>query len=627
MIVEVVKTKKDIASVAKAVQRVYKDAVANRNNKSTHFDKSITEVLEDCHKDRRGIISCDEAEIAAELSHLGLEFGRRKSGQAKDIFCDVVRHSIDQPIFEPTDIPVLPESTKVEILNETYSVLFGEGFAGNLQEDLIAPLKLEALAKQKESAAKKASLAEKQVRDALEEMDYDNEMEKIIDDVVSMPIAIANYPCYEYKEVPTWKKDEYVLEKKLVSKMKRVSPFDFYIIDGSEPRKSSGVIEVCRVHPSDLEGMKGLPDWFDNEIDEVVKKCAETHIQNIGSYKNQERKAGTLGTDEIEFIKFYGKLPRNLFDTKKIKLDDSDSSYVEMIVFVSGEKILYCKQQKSNSAEFRPYYSTSYEKLNGSAYGTGILQRVHKASRIARAMTYAMIRNAGYTARPTGEMDYARLTEFNNVADLKSLNIGGFFHVSPDVTGRQGGAKDAVSVYNIPNHMAQFQAGITFFLDLIDLLSAVPKISSGDMRGMATLGRSFRGIAMVQAAESKATKSALDNFDHDIQEPLFLAMYQELLQNTKNSNLKGDIRVKARGTSGYTTKESKAAAKQESLQFLAPFAAEMPPQLRESLLRSVMQDMGIDTERYYGGAAPVQSPLVPTETTTAPSFGGEKIPV
>jgi hypothetical protein len=175
--------------------------------------------------------------------------------------------------------------------------------------------------------------------------------------------------------------------------------------------------------------------------------------------------------------------------------------------------------------------------------------------------------------------------------------------------------------------MAQYQAGVTFFLDIIDLLSAVPKISSGDMRGLATLGRSFRGIAMVQAAESKSTKAALDNFDKDIQEPIFLAMYNELMSGTKNSNIKGDIRVKARGTSGYTTKEAKAAARQESLQQLAPFSAQIPPDLMEAVLRGFIEDMGIDTERYYGGVSPSEGGAVAPEVTESPSFGGEKIPV
>jgi hypothetical protein len=614
-------------AIAKAIQAAYTNAVSIRDGKSSHFDKSVSKVLKDCHNDRRGILSEDEKEIADELCHIGLEFSKRKMGQAFDIFADTVRHSVDQPIFEPTDVPELTDSLRQEILQKSYKELLGQGFAGDLTEDLIRPLKLETLAKYKDEASKKAQLAEKSVRDMLEEMDYDNEMRRVIDDLTSMPIAVACYPAYEYKEVSKWSGDKFTTKKKLVSTLKRVSPFDFYMIDGIEPKKCAAVIEVCRVHPSELEGMIGESDWFDDEIESSVSECAKTNIQSFGGYQNREKESGIIGKDEIEFIKFYGKLPRTLFEGAKIKLDNEKTTYVEMIVFVSGEKILYAKQQRANSAQFRPYYATSYEKLNGSAYGVAIAQRTHKASRIARSMVYAMVRNAGFTAQPTGEMDIARLQEFNHPDDLTRLNIGKFLHSSPDVTGRQGGHVNAVSTYNIPNYMAQYQSGVTFFLDIIDLLSAVPKISSGDMRGLATLGRSFRGIAMVQAAESKSTKAALDNFDKDIQEPIFLAMYNELMSSTKNSNLKGDIRVKARGTSGYTTKEAKAAARQESLQQLAPFSAQIPPNLMEAVLRGFIEDMGIDTERYYGGVSPSEGGAVAPEVTESPSFGGEKIPV
>jgi hypothetical protein len=409
--------------------------------------------------------------------------------------------------------------------------------------------------------------------------------------------------------------------------MKRVSPFDFYMVGGTEPKKAAALIEVCRAHPDNLEQMIGVDGWFEDVIKSLV--ADDTHYQrnSMSSFKNKELDSRLLKNNEIEYIKFHGKLLRELFKGTSIKLDDKKSTYVEMIVYVCGDKVIYAKQQKANSPEFRPYFTSAYEKLNGSSHGIAILQRVHKACRVARSMVFASIRNASYTARPTGEIDKARLTEFNNEKDLGHLNIGTFLHAAPDITGKQGGHTPAVTLYDIPNHMSQYQAGITFFMDLIDLLSAVPKISSGDMRGLATLGRSFRGIAMVQAAESKATKGALDNFDRDIQEPIFLSMYNELLEDNKNNNVKGDIRVKARATSGYTTKEAKAAARSEGLQYLAPFAAQLPPEVVQALLYSVVSDMGVDIERYTGKPTAAQTGLTEPPVTSTPSFGGETIRV
>lgn len=619
--------KNSMDDIGQAVSNIFTKAQASRSSKSVHFEKSVDDILLDCHNDRRGILSKDEQGIAAELCHLGLDFGRRKSNQAKDIILDVVRHSIDQPIYEPTNVPSLPASAEKEVLQKVYDELLGEGFVGGLTNDLIKPLKIETLAKYNDEAQKKATLVEKYVRDMLEEMDYDNESTKLIDDFVSMPICIANYPHYEYKEVPKWSGDNWTTQEKLVGKMKRVSPFDFYIVGGDEVEKASAVIETCRVHPSNLEKMIGIDGWYDDQIKEIVLNKSQNTDTYISSYKNKEQEKNSLNNEEIQYIKFYGQLPRALFKGTKVKLDGKESTYVEMIIYAFGKQIIYAKQQKSNSSKYRPYDITAYEKLNGSAYGTGILQRVHNASRIARSMTYAMIRNAGYTAQPTGEMDISRLTEFQDAKDLGSLNLGTFLHAEPDLTGKQGGHTPAVTVYNIPNYMGQYQAGITFFMDIIDLLSAVPKISSGDMRGLATLGRSFRGVAMVQAAESKSTKGALDNYDHDIQERIFLKMYNEMMENTKNKNLKGDVRVKARATSGYTTKEAKAAARSEALQFIAPFADKAPPGAINALIFKVLEDFGVDIERYTGTPTDSMPGLTQPDPTTTQGFGGEKIDV
>lgn len=628
----VIHRNKEIATneIVAEITRIYSDAQAARGSKSPHFEKSIDQVLQECHDDRRGRLPKDEIEIADELAHLGLEFGKRKAISAMDIMKDVLRHSIDQPILEPTDEPELTDEATNEILVQVKEKLYLEGFVGDLKSELIKPIKAEVLAKKKEVAQKRAYLAEKKLRDRLEQMEYDNEMDKVVDDFVSMPYAVVKYPSYEYKEVPYWSGNSWKLKHELVARAKRVSPFDIYLVGGDNAFNSAAVIEVIRCHVSELEAMKSEDNWRTSEIEEIISTSVGRSIGPALPSKNREygNTYTSASKDYVEFIEFVGKLPRRLFDKSGMKID-GNSDFIEITAVVCENRLLYIKQQKANSAQFRPYYISSYEKLNGSYAGIGVLQRVHKASRIARSMVYANVRNAAFTSRPTGEWDIGRMTEFYPQEDLQKLGAGQLYFASPDITGKQGGHSPALTLWNIPNYSAQFQNLVTFYMDLIDMLSMVPKIGSGDMRGMATLGRSFRGIAMVQAAESKSTKAALDNFDRDIQEPLFLAMYNEEMADPKNADIRGDIRVKTRGTSGYTVKEAQASARQEALQYLAPYAQQIPPEILQDMLKAVMTDSGIDTEKYFKQLPPVVEGMGEgeVEPTTSPGFGGENIPI
>jgi hypothetical protein len=282
------------------------------------------------------------------------------------------------------------------------------------------------------------------------------------------------------------------------------------------------------------------------------------------------------------------------------KLDINEDQTYEVCTAVYRDILVHLTALPINSPSFRPYYVASYEPINGHWAGTGVIQRVLKASRIARSFAYAAIRNASYSATPTGEMDYSRLAEFYPDQDeLGSLNAGHMFLTSPDRTGSAGG-KNAVNFYNVPNNTANLLAGMKVFTDLIDQLAAIPKIGAGDLSGQSTLGRSYRGIAMVMAAEAKTIKAALLTYDTRIQEPILKAMFYDLMETTKDPLLQGDASIIARSTSGYLLKESQAAARSETLNAAVGLAQAglVDPGLLKSLVRQVLIDQGVSVDEY-----------------------------
>lgn len=638
----------------------FRDAAISRDTDTSHFELGLTKEIELCHMSRRGILDDDEKQIADELATVGLEFGKRKAYTATNLMYEVVRDSIDRPILSPTAKPEINDDSINEIVNEMKKDIFLEkGTQGIIPSaddlnTLAESLTLQYAGKKVAISKKGVEKAEVEIQDAIQQSDYRQVSRELIDDFCSMPFCVAKYPSYQYVETAKWKKNKWVNEMEVKPVLERVSPFDFFILNGTSPKTAEATFEIRTTLLNSLAQMKGQDNWIDDNLDKII-------TDKDGAYAYKSHNSGMFFTaTNKEKREHYSYLAHKnnvltLLETRitlagsdvkkanvaKDKLKDiKDNKFYELHTITCGTMMLFFKVVPDTEPIKRPYYVTSYERINGAWAGIGILQRVRKAERIARSFLYASIRNAARSAEPAGEINFERLKQFYDNSIEKIIGQkGGMYIVESDPTGTAGGSK-AVTYYDIPNHTNQFLSAMQVFIDLVDLLSDVPKLSAGDMSGMATLGRSYRGLAMVQQAESKAIRGALDNYDMFIQEPIFKRMYFDLISATKDAQIRtGDAEILARGTSGYLRKETDAAARQETLMNMGDRLAAISPELARDFTIQVLKDQSVDVESYIknstqAGVPPEMAGNVPPMggkeglvQATSPGFGGEKIPV
>lgn len=594
--------------LAAAINSRFADAQTARASNFQHFDVGLDQVLVDCHYARRGILSPDEKEVADELAHVGLAFGKQKSVTAANVFNDLVRNSIDQPLLEPTPVPDLPDDIKESILADLKQELLENKFSGDLRE-LASSLKLQAYGTTMERAKSAAVKAEIALRDVLAESDIRNVMQELLDDFCAMPYCVAKSPSYRFIDTPYWNKDEIAVKREIKPTVERISPFNFWILNGTTPQNAEACFEIASVQDAALKEMKGKKGWISESIDAALSTEAPRHPMANSIRWNHENKEQIAdfrhtGTDTRELLWAHCRV--NGSDLIKLDVDkyggkaiDAEKVY-EVCVGVVNFYIVHLTTMAANSPSVRPYQVASFEPINGSWAGIGILQRVAKAERIARSFTFSAIRNAAYSAKPTGEIDYTRLKEFYpNQEDLQGFMAGHLYLSTPDRTGAAGG-RGAVNFFDVPNNTQQLLNGVTFFLEILESLAGVGKLTVGNMQGLATLGRSHRGISLVMGAESKLVRAALDNFDKLMLEPQLKAMYLHMLQNNKDAQIKGDASIIARSTMGYLNRETQAASRQESLNSAVGLAAQglVDKELLTMLVENVLQDQGIDIKAY-----------------------------
>jgi hypothetical protein len=601
---------------------------------------SLNATLIDCYNKRRGNICGEEAEVANELAHVALDFEKDRVNIAIAAIQDLIIQSLEFPMLEPTPIPTLSADANNAILQKIKEKLISNNFQGS-PEELIAvtkEVKREAQALENATVHTATMAMEKKIRDYLVETDFANTMTQVIDDFVTYPYACVKTISWEAKPVPTFsaKGSNVTIKNTAQLTVKRVSPFDiFFPATARTVTDAAFIIETKHITVAQLANLKKLPNYFKDKINEALVLLADgannsMDWMNLTNLETNVQINSLLGHNDaklITILEHHGTVSgRTLHDDYGMK-DCALDQFYEVVAEVVAGRCIHLRKAMYNAAEARPYAIESFERLNGSMIGVGVIQRCTKAAKVARSFMYSAIRNAAASSEPTGEVDYSRIKDYVNVEDVGQFPTGMIFPVTQPISNN--GAK-AFSFYDVPNNTPSMLNGMKFFLQLLEEASGIPSIVTGDLgQSGQTLGRSFRGMALVLAAASKTLKAPLSRLDNMVETVINHIQQYELLYGA-DDRVKGDARVLARGSISLIMKEAQAASRSETLQNAIQLAqtGTVPPQLIQELVAQVMEDNGVDTQRFFPDLQTQElTNAQQLGTTQAPSFNGQNLTV
>lgn len=105
------------------------------------------------------------------------------------------------------------------------------------------------------------------------------------------------------------------------------------------------------------------------------------------------------------------------------------------------------------------------------------------------------------------------------------------------------------------------------FSELADEYSGIPRYMTGLAGGEGGAGRTASGMSMMIGNASKQIKQTISSIDIHIIGPSVERAYQWVLQYDPDADLKGDLKIVARGALSLVTKESAQVRRNEFLQF------------------------------------------------------------
>ena len=159
-------------------------------------------------------------------------------------------------------------------------------------------------------------------------------------------------------------------------------------------------------------------------------------------------------------------------------------------------------------------------------------------------------------------------------------------------SGQTGQAIHGVKFPNTaPENMMMFDR----FRQLADESTGIPSYSHGQT-GVQSTTRTAAGMSMLMGASALNIKTVIKNIDDYLLRPLGEAMFQWNMQFNEESEIQGDLHIKARGTSSMMMKEVRSQRLMTFMQTasnpsLAPFVK------WHTILREIAKTLDIDPDK------------------------------
>ena len=554
------------------------------------------------YRNYRGVYGNDMAFTESEKSKVFVKITKTKVMAAYGQLIEVLFSSGKFPLgIEPTSIPEniaeyahVSKSPQQETQKEPESPY---GFPGDGQdlepgaiyESLLGGLKDEYSGAEFTEGVSKDSRSEPQISPA--EISAGN-MQRLIHDQLeeSSAISVMRHSLFEMALLGTgiikgpfsydkvqhyWNKDKetgentYNPKTKLVPKIEAVSCWDFYPDpDAVNIEDADYVIQRHNYTKSQVRDLSNRPYFRNEAIRECLSMGSNYQARGYESSLLDRETTDEFDKNRYEILEFWGYLDKELaiqagLDIDEDSLDDLDE--IQVNCWVCNGKILRLVLNPFTPGRI-PYLVSPYEINPYQFFGVGIPENMDDSQTIMNGHARMAIDNLALAGNLVFDIDETMLVPGQ---DMKVFP-GKIFRRQSGMPGQ------AIHGVKFPNTSTENLMMFDRFRQLADESTGIPSYSHGTT-GVQSTTRTAAGMSMLMGAAALNVKTVVKNIDDYLLRPLGEAMFAWNMQfNEDSPEIRGDVEIKARGTSSLMQKEVRSQRLMTFLQAasnqnLAPF--------------------------------------------------------
>ena len=591
------------------------------------------------YRNYRGIYGSDIQFTEAEKSRVFIKVTKTKTLAAYGQIVDVLFANSKFPLtVDPTELPdgvvdsvhfdpKLPEQLSDRNVNPY-------GFAGDGKQipagateqtlvDSLGPLAddLEGIDNLKDGAGKTPSAItfspamiaakkmQKKIQDQLEESSASKHLRSTAFEMALFGTGVMKGPFAVDKEYPSWNDNgEYEPTIKTVPQVSHVSVWNFYPDpDANNMEEAQYVIERHKMSRSQLRALKKRPYFRSAVIDEAIQ---------IGENYDREHWEDDLsdyapehGTERFEVLEYWGMCDISMLEEQGVEIPSelSEADELQTNVWICNGKLLRMVINPFKPARI-PYMAAPYELNPYSFFGVGIAENMDDTQTLMNGFMRMAVDNAVLSGNLLIEVDETNLVPGQDL----SVYPGKVFR-------RQGGAPgQAIFGTKFPNVAGENLQLFDKARVLADESTGLPSFSHGQT-GVSGVGRTASGISMLMNAASSGIKNVIKNVDDYLLRPLGEGLFRFNMQFDYDSDIKGDLEVKARGTESLMANEVRSQRLMQFMQVassptLAPFAK------FDYIIREIAKSMELDPDKVTNNMneAAIQAELMKAFQQPAP---------
>ena len=407
-------------------------------------------------------------------------------------------------------------------------------------------------------ARSRAEAMEREIDDVLTECDYPAEGRRCIHYAAVLGTGILKGP-----QVETFTNSKYrqveggewagMIEEEERPVTRNVYPWDFVPdMSGRELRDCEYVFER---HFMTRKQIRTLPKSYDqNAIQKLLKLDATATHQTADAEGLYNELRALSGLDQnyrdrrYEVWEYHGPISIKVLQEVGVELDKDDESMPEVdgIVIFSGDIVLKVMLNPYDTEEW-PYSVFVCEPDEACLFGYGIPHLCANSQDILNTAWRQMLDNGAMAVGEQVVVNKKAVAPADGTWTLKPKKV---WLAQGDAATMD--VQKAFSSFSINSHQQEYQNVIQLAKSFMDEESGLPMIAQGEQGQVTpTLG----GMSMLMNAANAVRRAQVKEWDDNVTKPMIRRFYAWMMQFSPKSEIKGDMTIKARGTSALLVKE------------------------------------------------------------------------
>lgn len=325
------------------------------------------------------------------------------------------------------------------------------------------------------------------------------------------------------------------------------------------------IVDYIKVHPQGEIRLR----YFDNELRLIGERPTTQSANKAGTYEVLERWGWVDGQDLHNI-------------GVKIPEDRIHETFFSNVWLLPNGEIVKAVLQPINGVTW-PYHMYYFDKDETSIFGEGLSTVMRDDQTMLNAATRLMLDNAAITAGPQLEVTPSLLASMDKAEEVTPWKIWLRNTVLPGTP--------AIRAIELPSRLGDLSGLADRFDRNADEVTAIPRYMTGENATSGAAGTSS-GLSMLMGAANIVIKDLVTGWDEGITRPFLTALYRWNMQFHKDTAIKGDFDVKARGTASLVAKEVRTRQLNEFASLTAnPMDAPFIKRHKLNLLRAEANEM------------------------------------